>query len=114
MFLKNGARALRAARLGHAPALVLVATAILGIATVAFPLAAQDLLNRRTRALVQAVLSGDARQEAEAVTDLKPFGWLADREYVFEVWRRSNADAAERLERVWREATGRELVYVID
>lgn len=114
VFLKNGARAMRTARLGHAPALVLVAMAISGIATVAFPLAAQHLLNRRTQALVEAVLSGDARQEVQAVSDLKPLGWLADREYVFEAWRRLNYDEAERLDRVWREATGRELVLVGD
>lgn len=110
-FLRNGVRALRAARTGRSPVLAHGAVALLGLVTLALPLAAQSLVDHRTRALVRAVQGGDPDAEAEAVARLKPFGWVADRRILTAAWERSGDSwtLQGRLARAWHEATGREL-----
>lgn len=73
-----------------------------------------NLVDSRVRALVEAASSADARQEAEAVDRLRPLGWWADHDHAFEALRHLPEDAAVRLVRLWREATGRELRQVSD
>jgi hypothetical protein len=83
---------------------------LLGLAAVGLPLLAQHTIDRRAEAVVEAVLRGDARQQAEAIAHLKPFGLLVGRRGARRVWHTiTDADMQERLHRAWYEATGQGL-----
>ena len=114
-FLRNGVRAVRAARANRPPAWAWGTAVVLGVATVLLPVAAQASVDRRTKAVVEAALLGDAKREAEAVAQLKPFGWLADARGMVAAWEStSDPTLKERLTRAWYAATGEYLDVWVD
>jgi len=109
-FFRNGLRAFRAAGANRRPAFVCIIVAVLGLAAIALPLVAQHRVDRRTTAVVEAALSGDAGREAVAVARLRPFGWLADPHAVTTAWRSTTDYVVQRrLARAWQNATGQDL-----
>ena len=114
-FFRGGLRALSAARKAHPARVVAVVVSLLALASAAVPIAAQGAVDRRTRAALEAAISGEAVRETDAVERLRPVGWLADPSTFLEAWNASTDEARrERLDRVWRDATGHYLTTGFD
>lgn len=71
-------------------------------------------MDGRVAALVEAATAGDDRRTDAAVEALRPFRWIADAAPALAAWRQAPKDRAERLERVWLDATGHTLREVVD